>query len=470
MVRARAGDERGQSLVEALVAMLAFAIVATGIVGMLVSSTSITTLAKQRTVAEQGVSNQIELIRAMDYNSIGTTSGNPAGSLQASVSFKGVNNEDLGVPATLTTRVTFASADVPGSALTGADDKKVTVTISRNSDSKVLASAVTYIAPKLQASQTTATVQATVTDIGNNQSQSGTVLQNVRVTLTPPAGLSPAVPAGPESDVTDASGTVSFGALTPTTGSQVYTLGIASADMPSLYYAQSVPAFDLSPTEILPQSIQVYQPVTLNVALVKPDGTPWVGTANVTVTAGSGGTTYQFNNVSFTAAGTPKVITTQGSSGSPLLPNIDYFVTVQATGYGTVTDDSLVPASGSYPATIASDLAYTFTETMAPLVLGTLDVTATRINSTTHNAFACRNGATITVTDGGGATVAQGTTSTSSPYDVRLQVPANATYTVQATNGSGSRSGSSSATPAPDPTVTPVAVALSGSSTTSTNC
>ena len=50
-------------LVEALIAMVVFAIVATGVVDMLVSSTSITTLAKQRTLAEQGVSNQIEWIR-----------------------------------------------------------------------------------------------------------------------------------------------------------------------------------------------------------------------------------------------------------------------------------------------------------------------------------------------------------------------------------------------------------------------
>ena len=113
------------------------------------------------------------------------------------------------------------------------------------------------MAPKLQASQTTGTVQATVTDIGNNQAQSGTALQNVRVTLTPPSGLNPPVPNGPESDVTDASGTATFGGLTPTSGSQTYSVGIASTDMPSFYYAQSVPAFDLSPTQILPKSIQV---------------------------------------------------------------------------------------------------------------------------------------------------------------------------------------------------------------------
>jgi Tfp pilus assembly protein PilV len=405
-------DEGGQTLIETLVALVVFAIVATGIVNMLVSSTSITSLAKQRTLAEQGVNNQIEKIRAMDYNSIGTTSGNPSGTIPPSVAFTGLNLENLGVSATMTTDVDFASADVPGSALTGADDKKVVVTIKRNRDSLVLASAVTYVAPKLQASQTTGTVQATVTDIGNNSSPSGTVLGNVRVTLTPPAGLSPPVPSGPESDVTDASGTVSFAGLTPTSGSQTYSVGIASADMPNLYYARAVPAFQLSPTQILPESIQVYQPVTLKIALTNPNGTPWVGSANIVVTAGSGGTTYQFNNVGFTAAGTPYSITTQGPTGAPLLPNIDYFVAINATGYAAVSDDSIVPANGVYPATSAAGLAYTFTETMRPVFSGNsagTDVwpinTSTKLYCSLVASLACN-----TFTANGNTTPAAGTT------------------------------------------------------------
>ncbi len=269
--------EHGFMLVEALIAMVVFAIVATGVVDMLVSSTSITTLAKQRTLAEQGVSNQIEYVRSVDYASLGTVGGNPSGTIPESQVFDGVNNETLGVPATMSTEISYASANVPGSALTGADEKQVTVTITRTSDSKVLAQAVTYVAPKKQSSQTTAAVEATVTDIGNNQSQSGTVLDNVNVTLTPPVGLSPAIPSGPESDTTDASGTVSFAGLTPTSGSQLYTVGIASTDLPAFYTQLPAAGFPLSPTQVQPESIQVYQPVTLYVALKKVDGTNWVG-------------------------------------------------------------------------------------------------------------------------------------------------------------------------------------------------
>lgn len=459
-------------LVEALTALVIMAIVATGIVNMVVSSQSITTVSKERTIAEQGVSNQIERIRAMDYNVVGTTTGNPSGNLLGSVAFNGLNGESIGVPATMTTTVTFASANVPGSALTGADEKKIVVAITRNRDGKVLSQATTYVAPKLQASQTTGTVQATVTDIGNNQSQSGTVLENVRVTLTPPSGLVPAVPSGPESDTTDASGTVSFAGLTPTSGdgTQLYTVGIASADMPSLYYAQPVAGFDLTPTQILPESIQIYQPVTIDISLVKPDGTPWVGTAKIVLTAGSGGTQYTFNNVAFTAAGTAYPITSQGTSGAPLLPNIDYFITVTATGYNTVTDDDVVPAAGVYPATSAALLTGTFNETMTPTPTGTLDITATRINSSTHAPFACHSGASVKVYDPNNNVIATGTTSTSSPYDVQLQVPTGTTYSVSTTGGSGRTGTTTGVNPVANPNKTPVAVALSGSSTSGTTC
>ena len=393
--------EHGFMLVEALIAMVVFAIVATGVVDMLVSSTSITTLAKQRTLAEQGVSNQIELIRSIDYPSLGTSGGNPSGTIPQTQVFDGVNNEPLGVPATMTTSISYASANVPGSALTGADEKQVVVTITRTSDSTVLAQAVTYVAPKKQSSQTTAAVSATVTDIGNNQSQSGTALENVNVTLTPPVGLSPAIPSGPESDTTDASGTVSFPGLTPTSGAQLYTVGIASTDLPAFYTQLPVAGFQLSPTQVQPESIQVYQPVTLYVALKKVDGSNWVGNANIKVTAGSGGTSYTFSNVPFTAAGTPYAITTLAPpSGQLLLPNIDYTISVQANGFSVATDDDVVPVGGTYPATSAAALTDTFTETMLPLTppTGELDVTV-QMTKTGGTLLTCQN-ATVVVSGG----------------------------------------------------------------------
>ncbi len=414
-VRRCAAAHAGFALVEAVIALLIFAIVSTAIVGLLVSSTSITTLAKERTVAEEGVTRQIEQIRSMDYKLVGTTSGNPAGRIPASVSFTGLNGEPLGVSATMTTAINNVGAEVPGAAQTGADFKKVTVTITRNQDSKVLARAVTYLAPKTQASQTTGTIQATVVDIGNNTSSSGTALQNVRVTLTPPSGLNPPIPSGPESDTTDPAGTVTFAGLTPTSGSQVFNLGIASADLPYLYTQLPVTAFGLAPTQFYTPTIQIYQPVTLYVALYKQDGTPWVGSANITVTQGSGGTSHTYSGISFTSAGTSYAITTLSPpSGQPLLPDYDYFVSISASGFEPVSDNVAVPLAGTYPATSASALAYTFSETMLPAPpAGELDVTV-QMTKSSGGTLTCKKSSVVVAGGPQGSQYSNYTASTSS--------------------------------------------------------
>ena len=79
-----------------LIAMVVFAIVATGVVDMLVSSTSITTLAKQRTLAEQGVSNQIEYVRSVDYPSLGTVGRQPVGDDPADAGLRRREQRDPG--------------------------------------------------------------------------------------------------------------------------------------------------------------------------------------------------------------------------------------------------------------------------------------------------------------------------------------------------------------------------------------
>ena len=143
--------------------------------------------------------------------------------------------------------------------------------------------------------------------------------------------------------------------------------------------------------------------MTLYVALKKVDGTNWVGNANITVTAGSGGTSYTFSNVPFTSAGTPYAITTLAPpSGQLLLPNIDYSISVQANGFSVATDDDVVPVAGTYPATSAAALTNTFTETMLPLTppTGELDVTV-QMNKTSAptSTLTCHN-ATVVVSGG----------------------------------------------------------------------
>jgi hypothetical protein len=359
------------------------------------------------------------------------------------------------------------------------------ITITRTSDGKVLATATTSFAPKYQTSQTSGTVQATVTDIGNNTSP--TNLTGVRVTLTPPSGLSPAVPPGPESDTTDSGGTVYFPALTPTSGSQNYSIGIASADLPALYYQIPVSSFQLAPTQVLPVSIQVYQPVTLYVALKKLDGSAFTGTATIVVTAGSGGTSWTFTHT-YTAADYPGgwAITTQGpSSTTPLLPNLDYAIAVTATNYYEADDDDLVPVSGVYPATTASQLSDTFTETMVGYPPGgEIDVTV-QMNKTSAptSTLTCHN-ASVVVSGGPNAslytnyTVSTGNTSPYTakfpngtyPHIVTNIAPYNTTqYSIKATTAGGvTQPATLLSGVAALPTKTPVTINLGN--TTNSSC
>ncbi len=376
-------------MVEVLVASAIFLVVATAIVDVLSSSTHSVALTKQKTLAEQGVSNQIEKIRSLDYDAVGTTSGNPSGSIAPSVAFTGLNGETLGVPATMTTKITYQSANVPGSAGTNADQKKVVVKVVRSSDSTVLAEATTIVAPTQRPSQTSATIQATVVDYGSSK-----VVPDVQVNLS-------TGPSAPASDTTDSGGSVTFSGLTPnpTSGSQAYY--DLSLVPPSGYVALSdttspnAPAHvQLAPTQWWSTSLDIYQPVTITVSLQKPDLTAYTGTATVQVSSSRGTGTFSYT-------GSPLTITTLSPpNGELLVPNLSYSLQVTAPGYQTVNDSGTVPANGAldYPTV----LSRTFTETLTAAPPGELDVTVQETYQYTshrrlyNQTITCRN-ATVTV-------------------------------------------------------------------------
>src|SRR5581483_34610 len=150
-VRLLTATDAGIGLIETLIALLIFAVVSTALIGVLVSATTSTKVSKDQTIAEQGVASEIEMIKnwaatpdpnsnsSPTYDDIGTNpNGNPYGALPQSQVFTGVNGESLGTPAHMTISVSFASANVPGAYTNGIDYKKVTVTITRDVDSKVL--------------------------------------------------------------------------------------------------------------------------------------------------------------------------------------------------------------------------------------------------------------------------------------------------------------------------------------------
>ena len=348
-------SETGQTLIEVLVAALIFAIVAASLIGVLTTGVNITSLARQKTLAERDASTQIEKIRNLPYASVGNVAGNPAGSVNLTTAIS-----VAGLAATMTTKISYVNDPTPLSYQSYANYKRVTVTIARSSDSKQLAQEVTNIAPPVKASQSLATAPFSVVDIGNN-----TVVPNVTVSLANG-------PSAPESDTTDASGQVTFAGLTPTSGSQPYY--DASVTLPSGYVALSdtqspaaVAHFSLAPGQILPVgTLKIYQPATIYVQLKKFDGSNYTGSANVTISSTRG--------TSSALPYTSPQMTWTALNGEPLVPGLNYTVTVTAAGFLNGTSSQTVPTS--YPTNLTS--TFVFTQAQAPIntVLPTISGTA----------------------------------------------------------------------------------------------
>ncbi len=71
--------ERGFTMIEAVLAVGLFVIVATALATVLISAINSHGLSRQKTVAQQAAMDQIEEIRRLPYDDVGTVSGNPPG-------------------------------------------------------------------------------------------------------------------------------------------------------------------------------------------------------------------------------------------------------------------------------------------------------------------------------------------------------------------------------------------------------
>ena len=184
-------------------------VIAIGLVGVLTSSIAATTVATDRTKAEQCAGDQVEQIRRKEYDLVGIVGGNPPGTVAPTAPCGN------GFLATATVAITYKNDPTPTSYATGANYKKVTVVVTRDRDGKVLASVVTYVSPESRAPYggiNNAIINATVIDLGTNLAYPG-------ATVTVANG-----PSANRSDTTDVAGGVSFAALTPnpTSGAQAF--------------------------------------------------------------------------------------------------------------------------------------------------------------------------------------------------------------------------------------------------------
>ena len=420
---ARTSAEEGFGLIEMVVATTLFLIVSAPLIGVLLASVAQQKLAKERTLATQTAQTAIESIRAMPYNSVGTANGNPAGSVPPTelASQLGV----AGLDATVTTRISFMDDAPSTSYRTRADYKKITVTVTRNSDSKPLTQDVTFVAPPgggAYAGQSEGIVIAQVIDAALNMPITG-------ATVTLSGG-----PTTQRTDTTDASGSVVFPSLLPTTpAADHYDVTVAASGY-STMREDTPPASSARSAMVGGQTFQtvirVYKGSTIYVVAKNPDGTPYVGTATATVGSTRGTQSFSFSGGQ---------LTVQTLAGEPVVPNVQYTARILASN-GSSAAGTTQTVPNSYP----TDLTKTFTLTLgAPATMVTLTVHVVNTSGVKVS------GATVTVSGGPGSNILLTGTSDASGNAV-FSVPSNSSpgYTTAATSGAltGTASGAVTAT------------------------
>jgi hypothetical protein len=411
---ARVSAEEGFGLVEVVMATALFLCVSAPLVGVLIASVAQQKISHERTLATQAAQTAIETIRSMPYSSVGTQNGNPAGTVAPTLAAS-----QFGIPgldATVTTRISYMD-DAPATSYRNrADYKRVVVTVTRNSDSRRLTQDVTYVAPPgggAYAGQSEGIVLATVMDLGSN-----TPVANAAVNLS--GGPTPS-----RTDTTDASGSVVFPALLPTTVAlNHYDLTVIPANGYVTLREDAPPGSTARTTMVGGQTFQaylrIYKPSSISVVPRNADGTPYTGAYNVTISSIRGAQTFPYTGPLFTLQA-PATL-----AGEPVVPNLQYTVRVlAANGAVSTATTALVPAN--YP----TDLTQTFIATLGAPATQKV-VTVQVVNSVGTRV----SGATVSLSGGPGSNVLLTGTSDATGT-VAFSVPVNSApgYTVAATSG-----------------------------------
>ena len=406
----RTSAEEGFGLVEMVMSTTLFLIISAPLVGVLLASVAQQKLSKERTLAAQTAQSAIETIRAMPYSSVGTTNGNPAGTVVPSQSASAFGI--AGLDATVTTRISFMDDAPSTSYRTRADYKRVTVTVTRNGDQRALTQDVTFVAPPgggAYAGQSEGIALAQVIDGALN---------------TPVAGATVTLSGGPtplRTDTTDANGSVVFPSLLPTTPvADHYDLTVAASGYTTMREDTPPGSAARSPMvggQTFQTVIRVYKGSTIYIAAKNPDGSLYAGAATATIGSTRGTQSFSFSG---------GLLTVQTLAGEPVVPNVQYTGRVLAANgaYSTATTQT-VP--NNYP----TDLTKTFTLTLgAPSAMVALTVHV--VNASNVKVV----GATVTVSGGPGSNILlTGTTDING--NAVFNVPSNASpgYTTAATSG-----------------------------------
>ncbi len=431
-IRARLGarvslrGESGFTLMEAVIAMMLFALIATAMLSVLTAGVSAQRLSRQRTIAEQASTAQAEYIRTLSYSNVGNPGGNPSGTIPLTQSVAAVLGATYpGLTGTVTTRVEWnnnPSDKVATAYRNAAFYKKVTITVTRSSDGKQLAQMVTYVSnTNAGTGVAESEIDLNVLDIGSNTPLAG---QLVNLTTGPSAPLS---------DTTDSAGNIVFPALTanPTSGpTAYYNLSMTPLSGYTLLKDDDIAKtptaanahIQLAPSQTFPTTLRVYKGSTISVVLQdQSTSSTYTGNATVTLSTTLRGTPTSQN---YSYSGGPLSTTTfpSGASSEPIIPAPSPIITGGYTAsvsngfFATSVNKATVP--NAYP----SDLTSTFTLTGYPT--GTLTATVTWAGSPV-------SGAVVTLT-GGPTSVNQSASTNGSGVATFTDLPAGSGYSLSA--------------------------------------
>lgn len=401
--------ERGFTLVEVVLALGLFVIVAGSVAGLLSGAIAAHKVARERTIAEEQATEYIEEIRLKPYNDVGTPSGNPPGTVPAT------KNIDLpGLKATAGVKITYVSDPTPTS-YGAAHYKKVLLTLTRDRDGHVLTSQVTFIAPPGRAAYggiNQAVVKAQVQDMGLLAG-----VPNIVVNLQ-------TGPSAPRFDITDADGNVMFAGLTANPDeNSFYDLVLPQTPAGFEKLSDTVPPNpgarqSLAPAEEWPAVLKIFRPSTIYVHVNNPDGTPYTA-ANASLRISS-----SLNKAeTFTVPpSSPRPYAVSAVQGDKIAP-ADYTVSAK-TPTPLCADLSPRSVPDDYGAGVYTT---TITAILGPCPSADLVVRVRR-------GFVSIGGATVHVTGGPNNVSVIGTTSTNATDlgRVTFTLPTGSGYTVKA--------------------------------------
>ena len=351
----------GFSLIEVLVSIMVLAVVAGGLAAGLTATSAALGRSKADAIADKLASSEIEVVRRMTYDDVGTVGGNPVGTLVAD---RNVTRD--GATFRVQDKVVYVDNPAPGGSQTRVDYKSVQVIVTPTVAGSKSVTQTTLVAPPTYAS---IAGKAAIT-VSTTDKITGAALAGSAITVT--GGPSPTV-----NDVTDATGNVVIAGLTPNTSpGQVYTVGISNPG-----YVVTNPASDLqqnlAAAETFPVAALLVKPVRLEVSLLQGvTAVPITEAATVTITS---------------PAGVQSALTGTGVFGfDNQIPNAstDYTLSVATTCAGFVSSSVRLNPTG-YPATT------TQTRSVNGFASGNIVVTVQRNSNSTAIA-----GATVTVTGG----------------------------------------------------------------------